>query len=142
MTSHGQLIPQGGGDAIPLIRNQLVIGRRESCDIILPFPNVSGVHCELVNKSGYWIIQDLGSKNGIKVNGERVQKKTLQPGDMITIAKRNYKIEYELVMGARALEEFVEEQEDVMSKSLLERAGLAHPPSPRKDKRRPELTEE
>lgn len=140
MASHGQLVPQGGGDAIPLIRSHLVLGRRESCDIILPFPNVSGVHCELISKSGCWIIQDLGSTNGVKVNGERVQKKLLQPGDTITIAKRSYKIDYEMAMGSRAFDEFEEvEQEDVMSKSLLERAGLAHPPLPKKGKRRQEL---
>lgn len=128
----GQLVPQGGGDSIPLIRNHLVLGRRDSCDIRLAFPNVSGVHCELNFKDGYWILQDLKSTNGVKVNGTRVQKKVLQPGDAITIAKRTFHIEYELARGLPVMEDTPEEgeQEDdnILGKSLLERAGLLHPP--------------
>ncbi len=41
---HGELVPAGGGETIPLIRAVMTIGRRESCDISLPFPNVSGIH--------------------------------------------------------------------------------------------------
>lgn len=38
---YGELIPLGGGDTIPLKKNQLLVGRRESCDIVLRFANVS-----------------------------------------------------------------------------------------------------
>ena len=67
----GELMPVGGGDPIPLLKPNLVIGRRESSDIVLRFPNVSGSHCELVLDGGYWTVRDLGSSNGIKVNGTR-----------------------------------------------------------------------
>ena len=40
LESKGQLIPTGGGDTIPLLRERMTIGRRDSCDIRLPFPNV------------------------------------------------------------------------------------------------------
>jgi adenylate cyclase len=123
--SNGELVPVGGGDTIPLIRNVLTVGRRESCDICLRLPNVSGIHCELSNKDGYWYIRDLGSTNGVKVNGTRVQQKLLHPGDKITIAKRHWTIEYTLKAGQRAMEEMMED--DVMSQSLLERAGLVRP---------------
>src|SRR5438045_3282707 len=79
-SDNGMLVPVGGGDSIRLIRNQLTLGRRESCDICLRFPNVSGVHCELTYQDGYWAVKDMGSTNGIKVNGARVQKKVLHPG--------------------------------------------------------------
>jgi adenylate cyclase len=121
----GELVPVGGGDTIPLIRNVLVIGRRESCDIPLHLPNVSGIHCELSNKDGYWYIRDLGSTNGIKINGVRCQQKLLHPGDKITIAKRHWTIEYTLKAGQRVMEEMMED--DVMSQSLLEKAGLVRP---------------
>src|SRR5262245_53444014 len=62
---NGELVPVGGGDNIPLIRETLTIGRRESCDIRLPFPNLSQLHCELSFKDGYWYIRDLNSTNGI-----------------------------------------------------------------------------
>ncbi len=121
---HGELIPVGGGDAIPLIRDKLTLGRRESCDICLRFPNVSGIHCELTFRDGYWLIKDLNSTNGLKINGMRVQQKLLHPGDEITIAKRKFTLSYNMPAGKRALEEI---EEDIMSQSLLERAGLEKP---------------
>ena len=48
----GELVPVGGGDSIPLIRNVMSIGRRESCDICLQFPNISALHCELAFRDG------------------------------------------------------------------------------------------
>lgn len=125
MRPHGELVPLGGGDTISLDREVLTVGRRESCDICLRFPNVSSVHCELAFRDGYWYVQDKGSTNGTKVNGMRVLKKVLIPGDELTIAKRKYSIKYNIPSDKR-MEELLEE-EDVMSHSLLERAGLAKP---------------
>jgi adenylate cyclase len=125
LEANGQLIPQGGGDPIPLIRDTLILGRRESCDICLRFPNVSARHCELQFHDGFWYLRDLNSTNGIKVNGSRVQRKLVHPGDEITIAKRRYTIQYSPpIAGQRALEEL---EDDILSQSLLERAGLERP---------------
>ena len=55
---NGELIPQGGGDNVPLARSPLTLGRRESCDVCLPFPTLSGKHCELTFKEGHWIALD------------------------------------------------------------------------------------
>jgi pSer/pThr/pTyr-binding forkhead associated (FHA) protein len=126
LEAHGELIPTLGGDPIPLIRETLTIGRRESCDIPLKFPNVSGVHCELSFRNGYWHIRDRNSTNGIKVNGNRVVEKYLHPGDEITIAKRKFTIQYQLLAGRQTLEE-MEEAEDIMGQPLLEKAGLQRP---------------
>lgn len=123
-----QLVPQGGGEAIPLVRNTLVIGRRESCDICLKFPNISGRHCELTLKNGVWLIQDLGSTNGIKVNGARItSRKLLHTGDVLTIGKRNYILHYEEAAHQRISELMEDLEEDVLSIPLLERAGLQKP---------------
>src|SRR5437868_2029580 len=122
---HGELIPVGGGDNVPLIRELLTVGRRESCDVSLQFPNISGLHCELNFRNGYWYIRDLNSTNGIKVNGERVWAKLLHPGDEVMIGKRRYTIQYNLPADQRAMLE--EETEDIVSQSLLERAGLEKP---------------
>jgi adenylate cyclase len=131
---HGTLTPIGGGDPIPLVREKLVLGRRESCDIPLRFPNVSGLHCQLTFRDGYWHIRDLGSTNGIKVNDVRVYEKYLHPGETITIAKRRFKIDYQLLAGRQAVEDLADE--DVMSQPLLEKAGLARP-QPREVDERP-----
>jgi adenylate cyclase len=123
---NGELVPNGGGDNIPLIREKLTIGRRETCDICLRFPNVSGVHAELNFKSGYWFVRDCNSTNGIKVNGVRVQEKVLHPRDRLTIGKRDYVIRYDAPASQKNQLEEVQE-EDVLSMSLLERAGLTRP---------------
>ena len=118
---NGRLCPVGGGDDIPLIRPVLTVGRRESCDVCMRFPNISGLHCELSFRDGYWYIRDLNSTNGVKVNNTRVQEKVLLPSDLVTIGKRKYTIEYVMPADKRAPDE---ELADVMGESLLEKAGL------------------
>jgi adenylate cyclase len=122
---NGELIPLGGGDSIPLVREVLTIGRRESCDICMRFADISSVHAQLSFQEGYWRIRDMNSTNGIKVNGVRVLEKLLHPKDEISIGRRRkFTIEYELPAGRRALEEV---EEDLLGTSLLEKAGLEKP---------------
>ncbi len=123
----GELIPLGGGDPIPLLRNTLRIGRRESCDIVLRFSNVSAHHCQLIVNGGYWYVRDLQSRNGVKVNGTRVEEKRLDPGDILYIAKHKYEIAYSPVeLGAVGPPPPDVSDSDLFDKSLLERAGLEH----------------
>jgi adenylate cyclase len=130
MDNYGELVPLGGGDPIPLLRGTLTIGRRESCDIVLRFANVSGQHCQLSLEGGYWFIQDLNSQNGVKVNGTHVIRKLLHPGDTLSMARHKYKIQYVPAdLGASGPPP--SEEEDitaVLGKSLLERAGLQRRP--------------
>jgi pSer/pThr/pTyr-binding forkhead associated (FHA) protein len=129
MSDFGRLVPRGGGDVIPLLHDRLTIGRRDSCDICLRFPNVSSLHCELIFKNGCWVIQDNNSKNGVKVNGDKLTtKKVLHPGDMVSIAKHEFVIDYNLSASKEALDDIMEEVEGIIEKPLLEKAGLAHPP--------------
>ncbi len=121
----GELAPVGGGDNIPLIRDKMTIGRRESCDICLRFPNISGLHAELTLVEGCWFIRDLSSTNGVKINGIRVQDRLLRPGDEVSIANRRYMIDYNMPEGKVFLERTA--QEDIMSIPLLEKAGLIRP---------------
>lgn len=123
-TARGELVPVGGGDAIPLIRDVMTIGRRESCDICLKFQNVSSVHAELALKNGVWFLRDMGSTNGVKVNGERTQRRPLRPGDELGIAGHKYTIQYSFAEGT-AVDDVFAEEEDVFQQSLLEKAGLA-----------------
>jgi pSer/pThr/pTyr-binding forkhead associated (FHA) protein len=125
----GELTPCGGGDPIPLLKTHLVVGRRSRCDISLRFPNVSSHHCELELVNGYWIIRDLGSRNGIKVNGTRHHSKWLMPGDVISVAKHRFEIDYTPSGDGPPPEE-----ENPFAVGLLEKAGLA---SRKKDEQRP-----
>lgn len=128
---HGVLIPRVGGDAIPLIQDTVTIGRRPDCDIRLLFPNVSGKHCELRFQRGTWVVVDLKSTNGTRVNGEKIHKKKLVSGDELTFArKHHFRIEFEMDAAAVAAvarpTEPDEDAEDdsVFKRSLLDRAGL------------------
>lgn len=120
----GELVPQGGGDPVPLLQKKLLIGRRDSCDIALRFPNVSSRHCELELVSGYWLVRDLGSSNGTKVNGVRVRSKWVMPGDELAVAKHRFKIDYNLAPGAPPPPPIEEEDHVDIGTSLMEKAGL------------------
>jgi len=102
-----------------------LVGRRESCDIVLRFPNVSAHHCQLNCNGGYWYVRDLDSRNGIKVNGVRVMEKRLDPGDVLSAANHNYEVKYSPVEnGAVGPPPPEVPHYDVFGKSLLDRAGL------------------
>ena len=123
---YGELIPLGGGDPVPLLKKSLLVGRRESCDIVLRFANVSAHHCQLENHGGYWYVRDMNSKNGTRVNNTRISEKRLDPGDELRVAKHKYRVEYSPIdlgaIGPPPSDDVV--PTDMLSKSLLERAGL------------------
>ena len=118
----GELNPCGGGDSIPLLHEKLLIGRRSSCDICLPVSNVSSHHCELELQDGYWHVRDLGSTNGVKVNGQRTLGCPLMPGDELQVAKSRFRIQYHVADDAP-----VPEEPDPFAVSLMEKAGLEKP---------------
>ncbi|MEX0610646.1 MAG: FHA domain-containing protein [Pirellulales bacterium] len=136
---YGELIPLGGGDPIPLLKKQLLAGRRESCDIVLRFANVSAHHCQLSVEDGYWYVRDLQSRNGIKINETRIEKdqqRRLDPGDILAIAKHKYRVEYEPAeLGAVGPPPADNLSQEIMRESLLSRAGLDHRSIGRDDSR-------
>jgi hypothetical protein len=73
-----------------------VLGRSRECDCVLNDPNVSRRHAELKRGStGDWQIQDLGSTNGIKVNGRQVDSARLTPGDQVQIGTTYFTFDIE-----------------------------------------------
>ena len=126
MADYGLLVPTGGGEDIPLKKDRILIGRRDNCDIVLRFSNVSGQHCRMTLELGYWFIKDLDSRNGTKVNGLSIRRKRLDPGSIITIAKHAYEIQYNPeILGAKGLPPADDDQIDLaLRSSLMERAGL------------------
>ena len=73
--------------SVPLSgKQELSIGREESCDITLPHVSVSKVHAKVIRENGGWYIVDSGSTNGIIVNNKRVSgKEKLHEKDVIAI---------------------------------------------------------
>lgn len=125
----GELVPLGGGDPIPLMKKRIRVGRRDSCDIVLNFGNVSGHHCLMEIDEGYWFIRDLRSRNGIKVDGKRIVqgvRKRVDPGTPVTIAKHEFELEYDpKKLGAYGTPPQDEVVDDFFQESLLDRAGLS-----------------
>jgi hypothetical protein len=66
-------------------QQDLVIGRGESCDIALANLTVSRRHAKLIFRDGTWIVHDLASRNGLTVNGMRVGRCQLRPGDQLGV---------------------------------------------------------
>jgi hypothetical protein len=64
---------------------RVLIGRSRECDIVMSDPNVSRRHIELRRGERGWAAVDLGSTNGMKINGRRLSHAELEPGDRITI---------------------------------------------------------
>jgi hypothetical protein len=64
---------------------RVLVGRSRECDVTVSDPNVSRRHIELRRGDQGWTAVDLGSTNGMKVNGRRVGHAELNPGDRITI---------------------------------------------------------
>ena len=75
--------------------DRAVIGRSRECDVVVSDPNVSRRHAELRRDENGWHAVDLGSTNGVKVNGRRVDQVPLRDGDRVTIGVTDLTFELE-----------------------------------------------
>jgi ABC-type multidrug transport system ATPase subunit/pSer/pThr/pTyr-binding forkhead associated (FHA) protein len=74
--------------------DRLTIGRQEGCDLVLPDPNVSRMHAELVRSGdGRTELVDLGSRAGTRVNGVQANRAPVEPGSTIGIGP--YQLHYD-----------------------------------------------
>ena len=91
------LQPVEKGRAIPLDKPVILIGRHPGCDVILKrSPRVSRKHCCIARAGDRVLIRDLGSRNGVWVNGKRIAKETeLHLGDEVRIGDLVYRVEQE-----------------------------------------------
>jgi hypothetical protein len=78
---------------IPLQRPVLLIGRHPECDVRLERAQISRRHCCVALAYDRMTIRDLGSRNGIRVNGVRVDEALLKSGDEIAISQLIYRYE-------------------------------------------------
>jgi pSer/pThr/pTyr-binding forkhead associated (FHA) protein len=62
------------------------IGRSRDCEIVVDDANVSRRHAELRPRGGAWVLTDLGSTNGTRLDGRRIERpEPLEPGDRIEV---------------------------------------------------------
>jgi sigma-B regulation protein RsbU (phosphoserine phosphatase) len=64
------------------------VGRKVDKDLVIADPRVSRDHAQIVSENGVFSVVDLGSKHGTFVNGERVQRKTLERNDRLEFGVR------------------------------------------------------
>jgi hypothetical protein len=123
----GILKPVGGGDPIPLLKPEVIIGRRRSADIFLDFNNISGRHCQLRLINSVWHVRDLGSTNGTSLNGMGLASEhSVLPDDELGVASHLFTIDYE-PGGPEAVVHAIDEMADESLNrrhSLLELAGI------------------
>ncbi|MEA2361504.1 MAG: hypothetical protein QOD71_649 [Thermoleophilaceae bacterium] len=74
---------------------RVLVGRSRECDVVLSDQNVSRRHIELHRGERGWAAVDLGSTNGMKVNGRRLSHAELEPGDRITVGVTDLTFELE-----------------------------------------------
>jgi pSer/pThr/pTyr-binding forkhead associated (FHA) protein len=81
------LVPMEGGSPIALDKPIVLIGRNQDCDISLQTSSkISRRHCCIVQCTDRYLLRDLGSMNGVRVNGQRVVEMELKTGDEIAVA--------------------------------------------------------
>ncbi len=87
-----QLVPSDGSAPVELVKDLVIVGRREDCDLRLEHKSVSKIHCVLVKTDGLLMLRDLGSTNGTRVNGTRVRRAALLPNDQLSIASYKFRV--------------------------------------------------
>ena len=90
-----QLLSLTDGPSLLLDKPILLVGRHEECDVQLNSKKVSRKHCIVAQVHDYLIVRDLGSTNGVRINGVRLKEGILRTGDELTIGNFRYQVHAE-----------------------------------------------
>ncbi|REG32328.1 FHA domain-containing protein [Archangium gephyra] len=94
---------EGRKTVVPFVRDEITIGRQEGNTIRLTERNVSRRHARLVRQNGHVLVEDLGSYNGVRINGERIQGQTqVADGDLIQIGDYDLALQKEAAAQVQA----------------------------------------
>jgi predicted component of type VI protein secretion system len=124
-----QLIALNGGPSILLDKPILLIGRHPECDIQIDSRKISRRHCCIAQISDYLIVRDLGSTNGVRINGQRVGEGRLGHGDELTLGSHRYRVSWDsrIVRGRETHRPEELSPEDEMLESCDEPVALEEP---------------
>jgi hypothetical protein len=85
-----------GGKRLVVGPAGVTLGRSRQCDVMVDDPNVSRTHAEIRPRGGSWVLADLNSTNGSRLNGRRLQgPEVLKPGDEIELGTSRLTFELE-----------------------------------------------
>ncbi|MFL5823726.1 MAG: FhaA domain-containing protein [Solirubrobacteraceae bacterium] len=74
----------------------VTLGRSRECEVVLQDPNVSRRHAEVRPRGGSWVLSDLGSTNGSRLNGRSIEgPEVIKPGDEIELGSTRLTFELE-----------------------------------------------
>src|SRR5438874_11691872 len=96
-----QLVALTEGPSILLDKPILLLGRHPECDIQIDSRKISRRHCCIAQVGDYLVVRDLGSTNGIRINGVRVLEGRLRAEDELTIGGYRYRVSWDGQTGAR-----------------------------------------
>lgn len=88
-----RLLALDEGPDIPVDRSMVVVGRHPQCDARIDSIRVSRRHCCMTADQNEVVVRDLGSTNGIRINGQRVEMGRLKLGDELSIAHIRYRLD-------------------------------------------------
>lgn len=96
------LTPLAEGRRIPLDKAIMFIGRHPDCDVVLSRSRkISRRHCCIAQVNNTLVVRDLGSTNGVRINGELIRREaSLKVGDAVAIGDVEYTVEAEPKPGA------------------------------------------
>jgi transcriptional regulator with PAS, ATPase and Fis domain len=94
---------------------EVTVGSLPDNDIHLPYKGVSRHHFSLVGKQRAWLLRDLGSKNGTRLNGSLIKEETIKPGDVIQAGMVKFKVSVSDEKAVISLDSTKEEMEEETS---------------------------
>jgi pSer/pThr/pTyr-binding forkhead associated (FHA) protein len=86
---------KGAAPSIALFRPVILIGRHPDCDVRIDSPKISRRHCCVAMAYDRLLIRDLGSRNGVRVNGRLLEETNLRAGDELAIGPILFRLEQE-----------------------------------------------
>lgn len=91
---YGYIIDMSSGNRYALNMWETSVGRSKSCDVVLPYDTVARSHAVITRRIDGWYVHDLLTKATLKVNGRKVEEKSLlKDGDIIDFGKNRFRFE-------------------------------------------------
>lgn len=106
------------GQLITINRPRFLIGRAEDCHLKPKSELISRYHCAILSEDGYVAARDLGSKNGVFLNGHRISiEEELKNGDHLVIGPLDFEVVLSVALSAQKKPK-VESIEEVVARTV------------------------
>jgi hypothetical protein len=95
-------VVNSAGEMTKIEKDQFIIGRSRTCDLVIASSKVSRRHCSVLRENGDFFIEDLGSPNGVWRDGVKIEKEKIQDGDEFLISDETIRFVMKAGGGAAA----------------------------------------